>query len=84
MIMSIIAETVLYAGWVLPLAGTARADKIAPCFVGCGAWLMMSNALCGGFDIDSLPAIMTVYLSVPGLILLGVGAGYGLVRLRRW
>ena len=82
-ILTIIAETVLYAGWVLPFAGSTRADKIAPWLAGCGASLMISSGLVRGFDIESLPGCMAVCLSVPVLILLMVGAGYGLARLRR-
>jgi hypothetical protein len=78
-----IAQTVWYAGLILPLAGGPRFEKIGTWLVGGGAWMMLSAALCRGFDIDSVAACVAILLSVPTLILLAVGGLYGLARIRR-
>jgi len=78
-----IAQTVWYAGLILPLAGGPRFEKIGTWLVGGSAWLMLSAMLCRGFDIDSVAVVVPIFLSGPALTLLLIGAGYGLARIRR-
>jgi hypothetical protein len=75
-IETILATLLMYLGQLVTVPGGARAAKMAPLFTLAGAMLLLSTALCRGFDVAAPAAI----LAPLGVSLI---AGFGFAWLRR-